>query len=73
MASVTQRMARCVSGTRANSRLARSENRKSILGTTQIGVRWYTVRSAAFLASSGMSWTAVAPVPMTPIRRPVGS
>ena len=66
-------MARCVNGTRAKSRLVRSPNRRSIFGTTQMGVRWYTVRSAAVLASSGMSWTAVAPVPMTAMRHPVGS
>ena len=69
MLSVTQRIARCVSGTLANSRFARSEKGMSIFGTTQIAVRWYTVRSATFLASSGMSWTAVAPVPMMATRR----
>ena len=35
-----------------------------------MAVRWKTVSSASFGAISGMSWTAVAPVPMTAARRP---
>ena len=34
------------------------------------GVRWNTYRCPATLASSGIAWTAVAPVPMMPIRLP---
>ena len=37
-----------------------------------MAVRWKTVRSPALLASSGMSCTAVAPVPINPIRLPAG-
>jgi hypothetical protein len=40
MLSVSHRTSRCVNGTRANSLRARSPNRTSIFGTTQIGVRW---------------------------------
>ena len=45
----------------------------SDFGVTQIAVRWNTVSSASFGAICGMSWTAVAPVPMTAARRPVRS
>jgi hypothetical protein len=38
-----------------------------------MAVRWNTVSSASFGAISGISWTAVAPVPMTAARRPVRS
>src|SRR5712691_212702 len=40
---------------------------------TVVRVRWKTVRWATSLAISGMSWTAVAPVPMTPTRLPATS
>ena len=40
------------------------------MGVTQIGVRWNTVRCSARFASFGISWTAVAPVPMIATRLP---
>ena len=51
-----------------NSRRTQVGISTSILGVTQIGVRWNTVRCAARPASSGISWTAVAPVPMIATR-----
>ena len=70
--SVVNLNTRCSKGTRANSLRCNAGIGKSILGTTWIGVRWYTVSSAAVLDSSGMSWTAVAPVPINPSRSPSG-
>ena len=37
------------------------------------GVRWKTYSSPASRATTGTTWTAVAPVPMTAMRRPAGS
>ena len=47
--------------------------RKSVFGVTQIGVRWKTVSSEATSAISGISCTAVAPVPITATRLPARS
>ena len=69
-AVLTARADRWVRGTRANSRWTRRGICRSSLGVTQIGVRWKTVRWAARFASSGMSCTAVAPVPMIATRLP---
>ena len=42
-------------------------------GAAQFGRRWNTVSRSAALATSGMSWIAVAPVPITATRFPVRS
>ena len=42
-------------------------------GAAQFGRRWNTVSVPASLATSGMSWMAVAPVPITATRLPVRS
>ena len=39
-------------------------------GTVNWGVRWKTVRLLACLAMTGMDWTPLEPVPMTPTRLP---
>lgn len=70
---LTTRAAFWVSGTRRNMRCTGGGIGKSTLGTTQIGVRWKTVSDSAAFAASGMSCTAVAPVPMTATFLPVRS
>ena len=70
MTSVTQRRARCATGHPREQSLHRAGRSKSNLGITWVAVRWYTVSSAASLANSGMTCTAVAPVPITATRRP---
>ena len=62
-----------MSGNRPNSCWTSGGIAKSILGTTQIAVRWKTVRASARAAISGMSCTAVAPVPITATFLPVKS
>ena len=42
-------------------------------GAHQLGLRWKTVRWPAVSATTGISCTAVAPVPMTPTRLPARS
>ena len=59
-----------MAGSRAKRRRTAPGISKSSLGVTKIGVRWKTVRWAARFASSGTSWTDVAPVPMTATRLP---
>ncbi|CNJ42527.1 Uncharacterised protein [Mycobacterium tuberculosis] len=46
---------------------------KSSRGSTQAGVRWNTLTNPACFTSSGMIWTALAPVPITATRLPVKS
>ena len=72
-ALLARRATRCVHGCTANSRCSVRGIRKSVFGVTQIGVRWKTVSSHATLAICGISWTAVAPVPITATRLPVRS
>ncbi len=58
---------------RRNLASSAAVNGRSSLGTIHGGVRWNTVTCAATFASSGTTWTALAPVPITATRLPVRS
>jgi hypothetical protein len=45
----------------------------SFFGMIQGGVRWNRVRWDAMAASSGTTWIALAPVPITPTRLPLSA
>ena len=59
------------SGSARNDSISSRLQGVSSLGSTQLAERWKTMSCAACLAISGMNWTALAAVPMTPTRRPI--
>ncbi len=52
---------------------SRSSSGRWCAGNEKFGVRWKTVSSLACCAMTGMDWTPLEPVPITPTRMPVKS
>ena len=69
-AKIAARTAFCVAGAFAYSVCSRREIGRSSLGTTHGAVRWNTMTWSASFATRGISWIALAPVPITPMRLP---
>jgi hypothetical protein len=64
------RAANLAPGTCSSAHRSRPPSGRSGFGMHQIGVRWKTVSFSTSGAIAGITWTAEAPVPITPTRLP---